>query len=128
MIVFVVVFVCCVFDMCVVGLMLLLCVIWGFQQVVIKSMNVVIVLMFQVGLCLVIVVVLLWGWVCMCGMLLFQVDGMFGVGFVVGVLFVGEFICVFFGLMLMSVLYMVIFLYMVLCFIVFGLYLFVLGE
>lgn len=44
-----------------VGLMLLLCAIWGFQQVAIKSTNAAIPPMFQAGLRSAIAALLLWG-------------------------------------------------------------------
>lgn len=111
-----------------VGLMLLLCAIWGFQQVAIKSTNAAIAPMFQAGLRSVIAAVLLWGWARTRGTPLFQADGTFGAGLAAGALFAGEFICVFFGLTLTSASHMAIFLYTAPCFTALGLHLFAPGE
>ncbi|POM18910.1 hypothetical protein CSX04_00287 [Burkholderia cepacia] len=115
-------------DMRAVGLMLLLCAIWGFQQVAIKSTNAAIAPMFQAGLRSVIAAALLWGWARSRGTPLFQADGTFGAGLAAGALFAGEFICVFFGLTLTSASHMAIFLYTAPCFTALGLHLFAPGE
>ena len=114
-------------DMRAVGLMLLLCAIWGFQQVAIKSTNAAIAPMFQAGLRSVIAAVLL-GLGRSRGTPLFQADGTFGAGLAAGALFAGEFICVFFGLTLTSASHMAIFLYTAPCFTALGLHLFAPGE
>ncbi|KVD36696.1 DMT family transporter [Burkholderia ubonensis] len=111
-----------------VGLMLLLCAIWGFQQVAIKSTNAAIPPMFQAGLRSLIAALLLWGWARARGTPLFRADRTFGPGLVAGALFAGEFICVFFGLTLTSASHMAIFLYTAPCFTALGLHLFTPGE
>lgn len=111
-----------------VGLMLLLCAIWGFQQVAIKSTNAAIPPIFQAGLRSVIAALLLWGWARSRGTPLFRADGTFGAGLAAGALFAGEFICVFFGLTLTSASHMAIFLYTAPCFTALGLHLFAPGE
>lgn len=111
-----------------VGLMLLLCAIWGFQQVAIKSTNAAIPPMFQAGLRSAIAALLLWGWAAMRGTPLFRADGTFTAGLAAGALFAGEFICVFFGLTLTSASRMAIFLYTAPCFTALGLHLFAPGE
>lgn len=67
-----------------VGLMLLLCAIWGFQQVAIKSTNAAIAPMFQAGLRSAIAALLLWGWARSRGTPLFQADGTFGASVLAG--------------------------------------------
>ncbi|KWB78871.1 multidrug DMT transporter permease [Burkholderia ubonensis] len=111
-----------------VGLMLLLCAIWGFQQVAIKSTNAAIPPMFQAGLRSLIAALLLWGWARARGTPLFRADRTFGPGLAAGALFAGEFICVFFGLTLTSASHMAIFLYTAPCFTALGLHLFTPGE
>ncbi|RQS74940.1 DMT family transporter [Burkholderia sp. Bp8963] len=111
-----------------IGLMLLLCAIWGFQQVAIKSTNAAIPPMFQAGLRSLIAALLLWGWARARGTPLFRADGTFGAGLAAGALFAGEFICVFFGLTLTSASHMAIFLYTAPCFTALGLHLFTPGE
>ncbi|MBN3793012.1 DMT family transporter [Burkholderia sp. Ac-20353] len=111
-----------------IGLMLLLCAIWGFQQVAIKSTNAAIPPMFQAGLRSLIAALLLWGWARARGTPLFRADGTFRAGLAAGALFAGEFICVFFGLTLTSASHMAIFLYTAPCFTALGLHLFTPGE
>ncbi len=112
-----------------VGVMLLLCAIWGFQQVAIKSTNAAIPPMFQAGLRSLIATLLLWGWARARGTPLFRADGTFAPGLAAGALFAGEFICVFFGLTLTSASHMAIFLlYTAPCFTALGLHLFAPGE
>ncbi|KVA73868.1 multidrug DMT transporter permease [Burkholderia ubonensis] len=111
-----------------VGLMLLLCAIWGFQQVAIKSTNAAIPPMFQAGLRSLIAALLLWGWARARGTPLFRADRTFGPGLAACALFAGEFICVFFGLTLTSAAHMAIFLYTAPCFTALGLHLFTPGE
>ncbi|QQJ96666.1 DMT family transporter [Burkholderia ambifaria] len=111
-----------------IGVMLLLCAIWGFQQVAIKSTNAAIPPMFQAGLRSVIAALLLWGWAHSRGTPLFRADGTLGAGIAAGALFAGEFICVFFGLTLTSASHMAIFLYTAPCFTALGLHLFTPGE
>lgn len=79
-------------------------------------------------MCLVIVLVLVFVFVLWCGMCFLLCDGMLVGGLMVGVFFGVEFLCIFIGLGYMIVLCMVVFFYIVLIFIVFGLYFFVLGE
>ncbi|CAN0623383.1 conserved membrane protein of unknown function [Burkholderia multivorans] len=111
-----------------VALMLLLCAIWGFQQVAIKSTNAAIPPIFQAGLRSAIAALLVWVWASLRGTPLFRADGTFPAGLAAGALFAGEFICVFFGLTLTSASRMAIFLYTAPCFTALGLHLFVPGE
>ncbi len=82
--------------------MIVLCAIWGFQQVAIKSTNVVLPPLFQAGLRSTIATLLVWGWARMRGTPLFRDDGTLGAGLLAGVLFATEFVCIFVGLSLTS--------------------------
>lgn len=111
-----------------IGVMLVLCMIWGFQQVAIKSTNAALPPMFQAGLRSAIAALLLWSAARVRGTPLFDADRTFGPGLVAGVLFAGEFICLFFGLTLTSASRMAIFLYTAPCFTALGLHFFTPGE
>lgn len=108
--------------------MVVLCAIWGFQQVAIKSTNGLIGPMLQAALRSAIATVLVWGWTRARGTRLFTADGTLGAGLVAGLLFAGEFICIFLGLTFTSASRMAVFLYTAPCFTALGLHLFVPGE
>lgn len=109
-------------------LMIVLCAIWGLQQVAIKSANVAIPPVFQAGLRSTIATLLVWGWARARGTPLFDRDGTLGAGLLAGVLFATEFVCIFIGLSLTSATRMAVFLYTAPCFTALGLHLFVAGE
>lgn len=109
-------------------LMIVLCAIWGLQQVAIKSANVAIPPVFQAGLRSAIATLLVWGWARARGTPLFDRDGTLGAGLLAGVLFAAEFVCIFIGLSLTSATRMAVFLYTAPCFTALGLHLFVAGE
>jgi drug/metabolite transporter (DMT)-like permease len=109
-------------------LMIGLCAIWGFQQVAIKSTNAALPPIFQAGLRSAIAAVLVWGWARSRGTPLFRDDGTLGAGLLAGVLFAGEFVCIFLGLTLTSASRMAVFLYTAPCFTALGLHWFVAGE
>ncbi|RKP49151.1 DMT family transporter [Trinickia fusca] len=109
-------------------LMLLLCAIWGFQQVAIKSTNGALGPILQAGVRSAIATVLVWAWARSRGTPLFREDGTLGAGLLAGLLFAGEFVCIFFGLTLTSASRMAVFLYTAPCFTALGLHLFVAGE
>jgi drug/metabolite transporter (DMT)-like permease len=109
-------------------LMIVLCAIWGLQQVAIKSANVAIPPVFQAGLRSAIATLLVWGWARARGTRLFDNDGTLGAGLLAGVLFATEFVCIFIGLSLTSATRMAVFLYTAPCFTALGLHLFVAGE
>ncbi|WP_206954322.1 DMT family transporter [Trinickia acidisoli] len=115
-------------DSFAIALMVLLCAIWGLQQVAIKSTNGALGPMFQAGLRSTIAAVLVYGWARLRGTPLFLRDGTFGAGLLAGVLFAGEFICIFAGLTLTSASRMAVFLYTAPCFTALGLHAFVAGE
>ena len=109
-------------------LMIGLCAIWGLQQVAIKSTNAALPPVFQAGLRSAIAAVLVWGWARSRGTPLFRDDGTLGAGLLAGVLFAGEFVCIFLGLTLTSASRMAVFLYTAPCFTTLGLHWFVAGE
>ncbi|MFM0304472.1 DMT family transporter [Paraburkholderia sediminicola] len=109
-------------------LMVGLCAIWGLQQVAIKSTNAALPPVFQAGLRSAIAALLVWGWARSRGTPLFRDDGTLGAGLLAGVLFAGEFVCIFLGLTLTSASRMAVFLYTAPCFTALGLHWFVDGE
>ena len=109
-------------------LMIGLCAIWGLQQVAIKSTNSALPPIFQAGLRSALAAVLVWGWARSRGTPLFRDDGTMGAGLLAGVLFAGEFVCIFLGLTLTSASRMAVFLYTAPCFTALGLHWFVDGE
>ena len=115
-------------DTFAIALMVLLCAIWGLQQVAIKSTNGALGPMLQAGLRSTIAALLVFGWARLRGTPLFRQDGTFGPGVAAGVLFAGEFICIFAGLTLTSASRMAVFLYTAPCFTALGLHAFVAGE
>jgi drug/metabolite transporter (DMT)-like permease len=108
--------------------MIVLCAIWGLQQVAIKSTNVALPPFFQAGLRSAIATLLVWGWARARGTPLFRDDGTLGAGLLAGLLFAAEFICIFLGLTLTSASRMAVFLYTAPCFTALGLHWFVDGE
>jgi drug/metabolite transporter (DMT)-like permease len=115
-------------DAFAIALMVLLCAIWGLQQVAIKSTNSALGPMLQAGLRSTIATLLVWGWARARGTPLFQRDGTFAPGLAAGILFAAEFVCIFAGLTLTSASRMAVFLYTAPCFTALGLHAFVPGE
>ncbi|WP_090530933.1 DMT family transporter [Paraburkholderia sartisoli] len=115
-------------DTAAILLMVLLCAIWGFQQVAIKTANAALPPIFQAGLRSTIATVLVYGWARLRGTPLFRDDGTLGAGLLAGVLFASEFVCIFLGLTLTSASRMAVFLYTAPCFTALGLHWFVAGE
>jgi drug/metabolite transporter (DMT)-like permease len=115
-------------DITAVAVMILLCGIWGFQQVAIKEANASIPPMLQAGIRSLIATVLVWIWTRSRGVPLFQRDDTLPAGLLAGVLFGGEFVCIFFGLSLTTATRMAVFLYTAPCFTALGLHWFVAGE
>jgi drug/metabolite transporter (DMT)-like permease len=102
--------------------MIVLCAIWGLQQVAIKTTNAAIAPMLQAGLRSAIATVLVWGWARVRGTPLFREDGTLFAGLLAGMLFAVEFVCIFFGLTLTSASRMAVFLYTAPCFTALGLH------
>ncbi|HEY5208813.1 MAG TPA: DMT family transporter [Stellaceae bacterium] len=85
-------------DLLAAGVMLLLCLVWGLNQVAAKVANEGISPIFQAGLRSAGAGVLLWGWSAARGVKLFERDGSFWPGLLAGLLFAAEFAFIFVGL------------------------------
>jgi len=109
-------------------LMIALCAVWGFQQVAIKGANASFPPLLQAGIRSTIATILVWLWTRSRGVALFRRDDTLASGLLAGVLFGGEFVCIFLGLTLTSATRMVVFLYTAPCFMALGLHGFVAGE
>lgn len=110
------------------GLMVLLCAIWGFQQVAMKFASAEISPIMQAGLRSGLGAVLVYAWSRWRGIALFARDGSLRPGLLAGLLFGFEFVFIFVGVDLTTVSRMVVFLYTAPCFTVLGLHFFVPGE
>ncbi len=110
------------------GLMVLLCAIWGFQQVAIKFATAEIAPILQAAIRSVGGALLVFAWARWRGMALFAKDRSLRPGLLVGLLFGLEFIFIFVGIDHTTVSRMVVFLYTAPCFTVLGLHFFVPGE
>ncbi|MBU1235472.1 MAG: DMT family transporter [Gammaproteobacteria bacterium] len=108
--------------------MVLLCAIWGMQQVAIKLALAGISPLLQVGLRSVVAAVLVFGWARARDISLFPADGTMRPGLLAGLLFALEFICIYAGLEYTNASRMIVFLYTAPCFTVLGLHWFVAGE
>jgi len=89
-------------DATAVGCMVLLCALWGLQQVAIKVANTGISPILQAGLRSAGAVLLLWVWSAARGQRLFARDGALGPGLVAGLLFAAEFLLVYTALLYTS--------------------------
>ena len=78
-----------------VGVMLVCCVLWGLQQVVVKASLPMLPAFLQAGLRSAIAAVLLLGWSRWRGIPLFDADGTLGPGLAAGLLFALEFLCIY---------------------------------
>ena len=110
------------------ALMVLLCAIWGFQQIAIKAAAAEIPPILQAALRSLGAAVLVLAWARWRGMALLQQDGSLRPGLLAGLLFAFEFVCIFVGIDHTTVSRMVVFLYTAPCFTVLGLHFFVPGE
>jgi drug/metabolite transporter (DMT)-like permease len=110
------------------GLMVLLCAIWGMQQVAIKVAAADISPILQAGLRSGIAALLVFGWARWRGISLFAQDRSLRPGMLAGLLFALEFVFIFVGIDHTTVSRMVVFLYTAPCFTVLGLHFFVPGE
>lgn len=110
------------------GLMVVLCAIWGFQQVAMKFASAEISPILQAGLRSGLGAVLVYIWARWRGMALFAHDRSLRPGLLAGLLFGFEFVFIFVGVDLTTVSRMVVFLYTAPCFTVLGLHFFVPGE
>jgi drug/metabolite transporter (DMT)-like permease len=110
------------------GLMVLLCAVWGLQQVAIKVASVGISPILQAGLRSGIAAILVFVWAYWRGISLFSRDQSLKPGVLAGLLFGLEFVFIFVGVDHTTVSRMVVFLYTAPCFTVLGLHFFVPGE
>lgn len=110
------------------GLMVLLCAVWGLQQVAIKLAVAEISPIMQAGLRSGLGAVLVFAWARWRGMGLFAADRSLRPGLLAGLLFGFEFVFIFVGVEHTTVSRMVVFLYTAPCFTVLGLHVFVPGE
>ena len=110
------------------GLMVLLCAVWGLQQVAIKLAVAEISPIMQAGLRSGLGAVLVYAWARWRGMALFAHDKSLRPGLLAGLLFGFEFVFIFVGVDHTTVSRMVVFLYTAPCFTVLGLHFFVPGE
>jgi drug/metabolite transporter (DMT)-like permease len=108
--------------------MVLLCAIWGLQQVAVKVTLAGIGPLLQVGLRSAGAAVLVFAWARWRGLRLFDADGSLRAGLFAGLLFALEFVCIFVGLEHTGAGRMVVFLYTAPCFTVLGLHWLVPGE
>lgn len=115
-------------DALAVGLMIVLCAIWGLQQVAIKVAVPAVPAVLQAGIRSTIATVLVMVWMASRGQPIWKRDGTQGAGLLAGLLFAGEFACVFIGLTHTTASRMAVFLYTAPCFTALGLHWFVPGE
>jgi len=98
-------------DVTAIGLMVLLCAIWGFTQVTIKLANAGFSPLCQAGIRSAGSALLLWGWSIARGVPLFRRDGSLGHGAFITVLFAAEFVLIYQGLVLTTAARAVLFVY-----------------
>ena len=110
------------------ALMVLLCAVWGFQQVAMKIATAEISPIMQAALRSGLGAVLVFAWARWRGVVLFGRDGSLRPGLLAGMLFGLEFVFIFVGVERTTVSRMVVFLYTAPCFTVLGLHFFVPGE
>ena len=97
------------------GLMTLLCMIWGFQQVAIKVAAPDVSLVMQAAIRSIVATVLLVAWAHLRGIALFGRDGTLAPGLVAGAMFAGEFVFIYAGLAHTTVARMTVFIYLTPC-------------
>lgn len=112
----------------IIALMVMLCAVWGFQQIAVKLAMPGISPILQGGLRSAIATVLLLGWAYWRGLPLWQGDASLRPGALAGLMFSLEFIFIYLGLNYTNASRMVVFLYTAPCFTVLGLHWWVAGE
>lgn len=85
-------------DSLAVSILLASCIFWGFQQILIKTTVVEVPPLWQASLRFIGATVLLWIWCVARGVKLFARDGTLRAGLLAGLLFAGEFSCIYLGL------------------------------
>ncbi|MCF8204654.1 MAG: DMT family transporter, partial [Methylotenera sp.] len=94
------------------ALLLGCCLLWGINQVAAKAALTEIGPLWQAGLRSAVAGLLVWGWALSRGIRLFERDGSASGGVLAGLLFAGEFACIFLGLQYTSASRMVVFIYL----------------
>ena len=115
-------------DATAITLMVALCACWGVNQVAIKLADAGIEPVFQAGLRSAGAAVLVWAWSRWRGIPIFTRDGTLGLGLLIAVLFAGEFVFLFWGLVFTTASRAVLFLYMSPFVVALGAHLFIPGE
>jgi len=115
-------------DASAIGLITVLTMLWGFQQVTIKVAAADVSLVMQAGIRSIIATAMLVGWAQVRGLALFGRDGTLACGLAAGVLFAGEFVFIYAGLAYTTASRMIVFLYTTPCFTALMLPIFVPGE
>jgi drug/metabolite transporter (DMT)-like permease len=85
-------------DALAIVLLVVCCLFWGFQQVLVKATLPEVAPLLQAAIRFMGATVLLWMWCRYRGVALFERDGTLGAGLLAGVLFCGEFVCIYVGL------------------------------
>jgi len=85
-------------DTLAISLLLVCCLFWGFQQILIKTTVGEVPPLWQASLRFAGATVLLWVWCVVRGVKLFEKDGTLAAGLLAGALFAGEFSCIYLGL------------------------------
>lgn len=98
-------------DMLAMTLLVVCCLFWGFQQLLIKTIVAEVPPLWQASLRMGGASVLLWLWCQVRGIPLWNRDGTLRAGLLAGVLFAGEFICIYLGLMNTTASRLTVFLY-----------------
>jgi drug/metabolite transporter (DMT)-like permease len=98
-------------DRLAVGLLVVCCAFWGFQQILIKSTVGEVPPLWQASLRFAGASALLWAWCAIKGVPLFVRDGTLPAGVLAGLLFAGEFVCIYLGLRYTTASRMTVFLY-----------------
>jgi drug/metabolite transporter (DMT)-like permease len=109
-------------------LMVVLCAVWGLNQVAAKVVNAGISPLLQAGIRSAGAALLLWAWSSLRGVELFGRDGSLAAGLAAGMLFAGEFALIYWGLEFTTASRAVVFLYTAPFFVAIGVHLFVPGE
>ncbi|MBX3654913.1 MAG: DMT family transporter [Ramlibacter sp.] len=94
-----------------ISLLVVCCLFWGFQQILIKTTVGEVPPLWQASLRMVGATALLWGWCVLRGVKLFERDGSLRAGLLAGALFAGEFCCIYLGLMNTTASRLTVFLY-----------------
>ena len=110
------------------ALMLLLTLLWGFQQVTVKWISAEVSFVMQAALRSILATALLFVWARMRGTALFERDGTLGPGLAAGLLFAGEFVFIYAGLAHTNASRMSVFIYLTPALAALGLHFFVRGE